>query len=116
MTKINLSLNYLINLRTDGNKSRFAEECFNDRPTNLENWINGNRSPTIAKLQPLFDAYPDLNLNWFFKNEGEVFSNNNKEKVLENKIMDLEKQIAERDERIKFYEEIIKVNLRKNQF
>ena len=30
--------------------------------------------------------------------------------------MDLEKQIAERDERIKFYEEIIKVNLRKNQF
>ena len=115
MTKINLTLSYLVNLRTGGNKRRFAEECLNDRPTNLENWISGEKSPTIAKLEPLFNAYPNLNLNWFFRNEGEVFNDNSNEKVFEKKIKEFEKQIAERDERIKFYEDIIKENLRKNR-
>lgn len=115
MTKINSALEQLVEDKSGGNKSKFAKKYLHDdRPTNLDNWITSGKSPTVDKLEPLFEEIENLNLNWFFKNKGEMYLDNDRESKLELKLMEAKKEIQERDELIEFYKEIIKNSIRKD--
>jgi hypothetical protein len=63
----------------------------------------------------LFDEIEDLNLNWFFRNKGEMFISNSKEDKLQGELNQALRVIEQKDETIKFYEDIIKESLRKSK-
>lgn len=114
MAKINSTLGKLVEATTGGNKSKFAKMYLHDRPTNLENWIGGSKSPTVEKLEPMFQELENLNLNWFFRNKGEMYIDNNKDVKLQLELEEALKTIQQRDETIKFYEDIIRNSMKKD--
>ena len=109
MTKINLALEKLVENKTGGNKRKFAKMYLRDNsPTNLDNWIGGTKSPTIEKLDPLFKEIENLNLNWFFRNEGEMYLSDSRDSQLESKLKEANQEIKKQSEVIDFYKDIIK--------
>lgn len=114
MTKINSTLDLLVEDKTGGNKSKFAKKYLKDRPTNLENWISGTKSPTIEKIDPIFEEIENLNLNWFFRGTGEMYIDDNRESKLELELEAARKEIQQKDELIEFYKDIIKNSIKKD--
>lgn len=52
-------------------KADFAKKM-GETPQNIQNWIK--RGAGMAILEKLLEAYPQINLNWLLKDEGEMFS------------------------------------------
>ena len=63
-----------------GNNEMFAS-AIGERPNTVSNWINRNPG-NISVLKKLIDAFPDLNIGWVIKGEGDMLKKNISMKIL----------------------------------